>query len=374
MNNLNRGKILGKGMFGQTYLVNDDGNKYALKIQKVLEKDIKPSKKQAMKLNLWREIDFYKFIDKLSKNEQTYFMKMYKYEFHKCKHKYDRPFKIKKEHMKHFKPLDDSLWCMYTLLELKGQSLESYLIKNNLSNRMVYALIIQLCYIGNLMKSKGYTHNDLHSGNITIQESENPIITYKNKDYIIPVKLQISAIDYGEVIHKNYNDSKSFNEQPNVEYYMDVFYICWFIIIKQDKHIYDCQKKNKKLPWEKEEYFLYPVLNEFIKDIKLWNKIKDITTTKYPESVKYIEYFEKNNNIDKFIKVRKDRKKHYIAEWALFDMTEYFGIYHPEKFGKVFGWCSYHKSYLSKKEMLEIFSYKNTDELMGHCLKKLRLL
>ena len=124
----------------------------------------------------------------------------------------------------------------------------------------------------------------------------------------------------------------------------------------------------------KRRIFLYPVLNEFIKDIKLWNKIKDITITKYPESVKYIEYFEKNKNIDKFIKVRKDRKKHYIAQWALFDMTEYFGIYHPEQYGKVFGWCSYHKSYLSKKEMLEIFSYKNTDELMGHCLKKLRLL
>ena len=67
MNNIKKGKILGKGMFGQTYLVNDDGNKYALKIQKVLEKDIKPSEKQAMKLNLWREIDFIKFIDKLSK-------------------------------------------------------------------------------------------------------------------------------------------------------------------------------------------------------------------------------------------------------------------------------------------------------------------
>ena len=370
MDKITKGKILGKGMFGQTYLVEQEEKEYALKTQKILEKDMKKS----MKINLWRELDFYNFINKLSEYDQNYFMKMYKYEFHKCKHKYERPFKIKKEHMKHFKPLDDSLWCMYTLLELKGQSLESYLIKNNLSKNTVYSLIIQLCYIGNLMKSKGYTHNDFHSGNITIQKSANPVIKYKNKNYILPVKLQVSAIDYGEVKHKKNNDSKSFKERPNVEYYMDVFFMCWFIIIKQDKHKYDCHKKNKKLPWEKEKYFLYPVLNEFIRDIKLWNKVKNITITKFPESAKYIEYYEKNKNIDKFIKVRKERKKHYIAQWALYDMIEYFGIYHPHEFGKAFGWCSYHKSYLSKKEMLEIFSYKSADELMKHCLLKLKLL
>ena len=50
-------------------------------------------------------------------------MKMYKYEFHKCKHKYDRPFKIKKEHMKHFKPLDRFAMVYVYILELKGQSL-----------------------------------------------------------------------------------------------------------------------------------------------------------------------------------------------------------------------------------------------------------
>lgn len=73
MNKITKGKILGKGMFGQTYLVKHEEKEYALKIQKVLEKDML---KKSMKINLWGEIDFYTFINNLSEYDQSYFMKM----------------------------------------------------------------------------------------------------------------------------------------------------------------------------------------------------------------------------------------------------------------------------------------------------------
>ena len=98
LNEVKLGQILGKGMFGQTYSVCYDNKKYALKIQKILKKDMNKSSKSG----IWREIKFYKFIDSLSKYEQTYFMKMHKYEFHKCDHKYKRPFKIQKKKFKVF--------------------------------------------------------------------------------------------------------------------------------------------------------------------------------------------------------------------------------------------------------------------------------
>lgn len=56
-------KKLGAGVFGTTYLAKYENEQYALKIQHILKKDIKKSFKSA----LWREIDLFKYIDKLKK-------------------------------------------------------------------------------------------------------------------------------------------------------------------------------------------------------------------------------------------------------------------------------------------------------------------
>ena len=283
--------------------------------------------------------------------------------------------KYKKKNLKFFKPLDDSLWCMYTLIELKGQPLSTFLINTILTKKQIYSLIAQLCYIGNMMKAGDYLHDDLHSGNITIQKSSQPTIKYKNKKYTLPIDFQLSAIDYGEVKHKSTNKSKQFKERPDTEYYMDAFFMAWFIIIKQDKYIKDCKDKKKNMPWDRGKSMFNAPLTKFMAiDINLWNKIKHDTINKYPDSAQYIEYFEKNKNMDKFIKERKDRKKHYVAAWALIDMLEYFGIYYPKICAESFGWCSYHPAYLGKNELLQIYKYKNSSELMHHCLSKLKLL
>ena len=77
-------KKLGEGFNGIVYLIKIDNNKFVLKRQKILKKN----KKKNLKLNIWREVEFSKFVNKLPKNKRIFFMEMYDYKINICKMKY----------------------------------------------------------------------------------------------------------------------------------------------------------------------------------------------------------------------------------------------------------------------------------------------
>ena len=66
-------KKIGKGFSGTTYLVKKNGKSYALKIQKILESDIKKS----LRIEHWREIEFCK---KFANKHPEHFMTLYDYD------------------------------------------------------------------------------------------------------------------------------------------------------------------------------------------------------------------------------------------------------------------------------------------------------
>jgi len=368
LHNIKKGKILGKGYFGTTYLVKKDGVEYALKIIKILPSEMVKS----MNLKLWLELDFYKFIEQLDKYDIKYFVKLYSYEFHTCNHIQERIY-YNKRGIEHMKPYVDSKWCMYKLLELKGDTLVNY-YNNKLSKKHIYCMIIQLAYISSILKSNSYTHNDLHSENITVQKSDNPIIKYKKKRYKLPINIQLSVIDYDSVVSNEYNKRTRFVKYPEIVYYTEMFIPIWYIILKNDKLIFDCKKQDHVLPWkrDKKNYIYNKVLNEFMTNHpKLWNEKKEKIIKRYKGSAKYIEEFEKYKMINNsYIK----RDKNYLGHTAMNSMAEYFGIHYPKRYGEIYGWCSYHKPYFAKKELLELFEYTTTDQIIKHCLLKLKLL
>lgn len=369
LHNIKKVKILGKGYLGTTYLVKKDGVEYALKVTKILPSEMVKS----MKLKLWLELDFYEFIDQLDKYDIKFFVKLYAYEFHKCNHIQERICHNIKE-IERMKPYDDSKWCMYKLLELKGETLVNYNINNKLSKKHIYCMIIQFAYISSILKSNTYTHNDLHSENITVQKSDNPIIKYKKKRYNLPINIQLSIIDYDSVVSKEHNKRKLFVKYPEIVYYNEMFKPIWYIILKNDKLIFDCKKQDNILPWnrDKKKYTNNKVLNEFMTNHpKLWNEKKEKIIKRYKGSAKYIENFEKNKMIDiSYIK----NVNNCIGRIAMNSMAEYFGIHYPKRYGEIYGWCSYHKPYFAKKELLELFEYTTTDQIIKHCLLKLKLL
>lgn len=113
MINFNNIKIIKKinaGMLGTTYLCEYKKKYYALKIQHILEKD----QIEDYNNEMWREIDLYKFIDKMPNKDKIFFTKLYGYKiYNNCTHKQIRPYKIdlndtKSKFAQRLKQLDES--------------------------------------------------------------------------------------------------------------------------------------------------------------------------------------------------------------------------------------------------------------------------
>ena len=83
-------KVIGTGMFGTAYLIKLNNIKYVVKVQKILPSD----RKKSFKSEIWRELDFYDYINKLSDDKAIFFTKLLGWEIYdNCKHIQKRPHK-----------------------------------------------------------------------------------------------------------------------------------------------------------------------------------------------------------------------------------------------------------------------------------------
>jgi serine/threonine protein kinase len=190
-------KKLGSGQFGTTYLVEKDGKKYAMKMEKIYKKDIKKS----FKSEVWREIDF---ASKLGKKYPNQFTRLYEYDIiDNCKHtqKYDEKF------LQKFIDRTKSKFCSRKIYSLVDTTLDKYIDKVDSKNKF-YSIIAQICYIIYLMNKNGYTHNDLHIGNIGIVYTDEEYVEIFGKS-IKTYGILVKAIDYGAVLHYKYPFGKN---------------------------------------------------------------------------------------------------------------------------------------------------------------------
>ena len=76
------------------------------------------------------------------------------------------------------KKLIKSKHCLDLLLELKDGTVNNLLKEIKLSDKQIFSMIIQVTYMCYLLNKSGYSHNDLHSGNIAfVKIPKNQIIT-----------------------------------------------------------------------------------------------------------------------------------------------------------------------------------------------------
>ena len=289
-------KTLGSGMFGTTYRVrNEIDNKiYALKRQKILKSYIEKSTKYYM----WREIYFYSWINNhIIKSDQKFFMKMIDYKFYSnCDYLNDKYFKEDFINNKLIKKMIKSKHCLDLLVDLKDgtinqltqstQSTQS--IKTKLNSKQLYSMIIQCSYICYLMNKSGYSHNDLHYGNIAYTKVDKDSlikIVIDNKQYLFKsYGYQFSVIDYGLILHKKFILTKKEKNtyQNNMIYNKDMksFYIFCLTNIKEfTKKKY---KKEKKILLDR----LYEEKPE------LYIRIKQLILSFYPNMIKYYDDYE----------------------------------------------------------------------------------
>ena len=378
-NNITIVKTLGAGMIGTTYLAKYNDNNYALKIQNILTSE----KNKSYKNSLWRELDLYDYINNLQPQQQKFFNKLYGYEIiNDCKHIQIRPYKIdlnnaKDKSLIHLSKLDKSNWCVKLLTEYKGnKTLQQYLYSNTLTVPQTYSIILQICNIMLILYEGGYSHNDLHTGNIMLNFTEEKTFTFLNKK--IPFYgLHISAIDYGSVLHKkfkiNYKDGeKEFLENRNSFFFEELYSKIMLFIKNYGKYINGCKKIKHKLPNEQK-------INPFENGVKMLINEQHVffTITKnkylqlYPKSKELIDNVEENINkstIDKMVKNKKDEKYFWKVMNKIIDE---FCILHPKLHSEYFGWCSYHKCNLPKQDILDIMLFTNVEELFSYLINKI---
>lgn len=276
-------KELGKGLYGTIYKVKKNDKYYALKRQKILKSFIK----RGTKYSLWREISFYSWISK--QKNKNFFMRLYDYKFYSnC----NLPNITKKN------KLNKSKHCLDLLLDLKDGSLK--IIIDKLSYKQKISLIIQILYIIRLIRRAGYTHNDLHIGNIGFIKVNRD---YKIKNLNIKsYGYQFSIIDYGMILHNRFelNRKDKKKHKNNLKYDGDLskFFIYTLLNIRfaikesKDKLI-KYLLTDKYYLYQKIKYIIlqiYPTLKNKFKEFENNKKINNIL---YNQIIQFIAIYDK---------------------------------------------------------------------------------
>jgi serine/threonine protein kinase len=306
MNKYNIIDEIGKGLYGTTYEVEYNNKRFALKKQKILEKDLKKN----LHSSIWREFDFYKWVDKLDKKDQIFFMKLYDNFFEdNCKLNQIRNIKSTYE----FRELDKSKHCINLVLDLK----EGTINKINLHLDQKISLLIQILYIIYLLRKDNWMHRDIHPGNIAYTKVDKYTqieIKINKKKYKINTHGYIfSLIDYGSCINKkhlkNKYEKKEFNKGFNMNFDLWCFIEDYCLNNYENGITLRENKFNTK-------NFHRNLINHIYKTNKmLYEKIKFIMINSDIMQQNLFLNFEKNNKYDDIL---------------LYNFSQYVQIYETE--------------------------------------------
>jgi hypothetical protein len=277
-------KTLGKGLYGTTYEIKYNNKKYALKRQKILKSYIEGGTKYPM----WREFKFFSWINKLDKHDQKFFMKLISYKFYSgC------DFSNQNENYpsKLIQKLNKSKHCLDMIFDLKDGVLGNILYE--LSFKQYCSMCIQVLYAIYLMDSAKYVHNDLHLNNIAYTKVDRKkLIVLNINGTIYKIKsygYQFSIIDYGLIIHKNFDlnieQRKRYDNYVNYNRDFSMFFI---YTLSQTR--FAIKKK-----------FNIQIFDAVFYRKELYQRIKLSILSLYPNLAKsYLEY-EKKGKIDRFL-------------------------------------------------------------------------
>jgi len=379
-------KKLGAGMFGTTYLVSDkNGNKYAMKIQKILEENRKPD----FKNEFHRELDLYKYINKLPVSQQKFFTKLYHYEItDKIKHDQskERPFqpgKDNKEFIETLKKLDESKYYLVYITDYQSPTiLRDLLVKIGESNKkkpeLIYNLCLQLCNILEILRSGGYIHGDLHPGNLIISKLDKlEKLRFLDKQFSYS-NYRLIAIDYGSVRHKKFGKEYHLSD---IQFFDEIFLWISIILFNDDHMFFQCKKKNKKMPFQLGKDHPGLLMNHIIKN---HNDFYRVTKTKYfrlfPKKAKMTEpVFDKiesaakksSETMREMLKKLKPKSEIRRAVETLIDLfIAEFSIYFPKEFVKIFDFCSQPSTSVPESDILEFLECNTIEKIYQFIIDK----
>jgi serine/threonine protein kinase len=368
-------KELGSGGCGSSYLVKKSNKEYVLKIQKILYSDKKfKDNIRDYKEMFWREVDLYEFITKIKdNNDKSFFSELYNYEIvNNCDYDYKPPFST---NSKFFQKLQKSKWCIKYLLEYKeGITLHDFLLKNTLTEKQIYSILLQLCKIILILYNAGYSHCDLHLGNIIINKTTKNYFDFMDKKIAFN-GYQISVIDYGLVIHEKYGKYyykalKGNGDTQIIYMFNEMFNVTYRIIDNNIKYVNDCTKAKKKLPWERKDYKVSSLIrNIMLKESDFYNTAKDKYLKMYPHAKKVLNYFEDNIETKEIYDLFN--KKYYNDLSNIIHRIQYeFHVLFPKKYAKYGKWCSHYEYLLPNDVVLNLLKINNHNDFVNYLINK----
>jgi len=321
-------KELGHGMIGTVYLAKYKKKNYALKIEHILEKDIKKSSSSPV----WREIFFStKFANKYPEQ----FIKLYKYDIiDNCEHKQKYNININlldKSVGKRIYNISKSNYCIrkvYSLIEGNFKDIIDLLTKKQL-----YSFILQYSHIILLLHNNGYAHCDIHYYNIGYVKTNKKFV--KILDNKIPTYGYIfNLIDYGFIMNKNNNLNNENRKIYELQYINE--YNLHFIleILYDDTDFYNYLIKNKITFNYNELYNIFLESNEY----KIVNYLSENNLNCfYIYQILFVEKFQKN--------VLKNKFKNIIEPKIRGDLFDI--LYFIKSLGNIYDIIDYYKSKLN---------------------------
>lgn len=379
---------LGAGMIGTTYLAKYNGKNYAIKIQHILPEQ----RKKSFKSDLWREYDFFSYINTLSSAEQSFFTKLYNMQIYdNCTHIQKRPYPVPKTgaFAERMRKLDASSWCVKYLMDYHGpETLERFIQTKTISNANIISFALQIINILLILYRVGYSHNDLHPGNIMVKATSTK--TFKlstNTEHKITRQeagphanngLQLVAIDYGNVLHAKYHMAdtnkmlKLFMKDRQTYLFNEMFNALAKIIF-YDKSILTtgekCSMQKIKYPWEyKGDTWSVGMKNIIINHT-------DFVTEKVSQ---YMAFFPVQSmpNAAELMKAllaylnNSSGKSYALHFWNIMSRVHYeFMYYYPEEFAKYFARCAVIKIPYSESIVIGFLRCGNVPELVNLFVK-----
>jgi serine/threonine protein kinase len=183
-------KKIGKGNFGQVYLVKINEKNFILKRQKITTEDYL-SNPNDITIFINVELDFYKWIKTIDEQDKFFFMEMYEFRRYECDFEFIPIMgPINTE-------LSNSKYCQDTIVSLKDGTVIN--IINDLLKEEIISIFIQIVHAIYLMHKNGYYHCDTKIDNIGYTITHEKYITIgtnKIKSY----RKIACLMDYGSVI------------------------------------------------------------------------------------------------------------------------------------------------------------------------------
>lgn len=267
--------------------------------------------------------------------------------------------KLEGEFREEMRRLDRSPWCFEMLIDFKGVSLQDFLRRQKLTRRKVYSFCYQIAWINHLIHKGGYWHRDLHMGNIMVEKTKQKKLRLGGFE-ISTYGYQLSAIDYGFVLHRKYQSNSTeaidFVDNKSGWFHHEMLESIMNLLFQRHLYWFKSNKK-KKFPWRMKGFPVSYLQKLRKRDPVWWKEQLQLLQKKRPIVREFLQRWDNDVIPDHGLKILSGKSFLHTMEWL--DNLE-----DPREYAIDYGWISHHRALLPEDEIEELIWSRDEKHLL----------